>query len=108
MKRLILAAGMAALMVPITAPKAEANSILRACLESGRPAATRILCSCIQQVADVKLSKADQRMAARFFTDPHRAQVVRQSSKPSHEVFWTRYKAFGATAESTCAAYRRG
>lgn len=109
MKRMTLAALVAALAVPVAAPTpAEANSIMRACMASKRPGATRQMCGCIQQVADVKLSRSDQRLAARFFSDPHRAQEIRQSDRRSHEVFWLRYKAFGATAESSCAVYRRG
>jgi hypothetical protein len=42
-------------------------------------------------------------MAAKFFSDPHRAQEVRQSSNIRHEEFWTRYKEFGATAAAACS-----
>jgi hypothetical protein len=80
---------------------AEAGTIERACLASDRPK-TRALCGCIQQAADVTLSGRDQRMAARFFADPHRAQVVRQSDRASDEAFWQRYRRFGATAEAYC------
>jgi hypothetical protein len=79
----------------------EAGTIERACLASDRPK-TRALCGCIQKAADVTLSGRDQKMAARFFTDPHRAQVVRQSDRSNDEQFWTRYQRFGATAEAYC------
>lgn len=49
------------------------------------------------------MSKRDQRMAARFFRDPDRAQEIRMSDRPSHEQFWDRYKAFSATAEAFCS-----
>jgi hypothetical protein len=72
-------------------------------MSSGRSAANRQLCGCIQQVADRTLTGADQRKAAKFFSDPHQAQEVRQSDHAAHEAFWRRYKNFGATAEAMCA-----
>lgn len=75
-----------------------AGDIERACLGSDRAAANRALCGCIQDAADLTLSTQDQRRAAGFFADPHRAQEVRQSD----ERFWDRYKDFGATAETFC------
>lgn len=81
---------------------AEAGTIERACLASDRPK-SRALCGCIQQAADVTLNGRDQKQAAQFFADPHRAQQIRQSGRPSDEQFWTRYKNFGATAEAYCA-----
>lgn len=80
---------------------AQAGTIERACLSSDRPK-SRALCGCIQKAADVTLTGRDQRMAARFFADPHRAQVVRQSDRANDEKFWTRYQRFGATAEAYC------
>ncbi|SHJ22475.1 hypothetical protein SAMN04488012_10643 [Palleronia salina] len=82
---------------------AQAGPIERACLQSDRQAANRALCGCIQQVANVTLDRRDQRMAARFFKDPHQAQVVRQSDNPRHETFWKRYRSFGASAETYCS-----
>lgn len=99
MKKLILVATLAM----TTAPAAWAGPIEQACLRSGREAASRALCGCIQQVADRTLTNADQRRAAKFFSDPHRAQEVRQSDRTSEEAFWLRYKNFGATAEAFCA-----
>lgn len=84
------------------APMAFAGPIDSACLKSGRNA-NRALCGCIQQVADQTLSRTDQRKAAKFFKDPHKAQEVRQSDRASDEAFWRRYKNFGATAEAYCA-----
>ncbi len=78
------------------------NRIAKACLKAARPAATPALCSCIQRVADRTLTRRDQRLAAGFFRNPHRAQVIRQSGRRAHADFWQRYKAFGAAAEDSC------
>ncbi|MFQ5437753.1 MAG: hypothetical protein ACE5DK_02870 [Paracoccaceae bacterium] len=78
--------------------------IRRACLKAGRSGATPELCRCIQKVADSRLRRADQKLAASFFRDPHKAQVIRQSDRPAHEVFWNRYKAWGAAAEEDCGS----
>lgn len=99
MKKLSLAF----LILVFTATSAPAgNAIQKACLKAGRAAATRALCSCIQDVADKRLKSNDQRLAATFFKDPHKAQVIRQSDRKSHEIFWQKYKAFGAAAEAEC------
>ncbi len=98
MRKLIVATALAVLC----SGTAYAGAIERACLSSPRGAANPKLCGCIQAVADRTLSSSDQRMAARFFKDPHMAQEIRQSDNASHEVFWKRYKVFGATAESYC------
>ena len=92
---------MAIVAAGAVAGMAEAGSIERACLSSDRPK-SRALCGCIQQAADVTLNGRDQRMAARFFADPHRAQEVRQSDRRRDEAFWQRYEQFGATAEAYC------
>ena len=97
LKAALLAAAFATL-----APAAQAGVIERACLKSDRPAVTRLLCNCIQSVADSTLTRSDQRLAAKFFKDPHKAQEVRQSDNPSHEIFWQKYKKFGASAETVC------
>lgn len=97
MKAILIAAALAALATPVAA-----GSIERACLGSDRPGINRGVCSCIQQAADLTLTKSDQRRATRFFTEPHEAQVVRQSDRRSDEEFWQRYKRFGATAEAYC------
>ncbi|WP_245814780.1 MULTISPECIES: hypothetical protein [Litoreibacter] len=90
----------------LTSGAALAGPIERACLKADRKAASRPLCNCVQQVADLTLDNSDQRLAASFFADPHRAQVIRQSDNNSHEKFWKRYKQFGANAESYCRAAR--
>ena len=76
--------------------------ISRACLSAGRDAASRARCGCVQAVADQSLSAADQRRGAKFFSDPHQAQVIRQSDNPSNEAFWLRWKAFGDSAGRQC------
>ncbi len=96
------AIAIAAAVVALGATTASAGTIERACVKSDRKAANRTLCGCIQQVADATLSGSDQRLAAKFFKDPHMAQVIRQSDDTNHEVFWKRYKAFGATAKTYC------
>ncbi|WOI56955.1 hypothetical protein [Palleronia sp. LCG004] len=80
-----------------------AGVIERACLGSDRSQASRGLCGCIQQVADVTLTRRDQRVAARFFKDPHRSQEIRQSDNPNDELFWRKYRSFGTTAENYCS-----
>lgn len=78
-----------------------AGPIDSACLRAGRTA-DRGLCGCIQQVADMTLSRADQRRAADFFKNPQKAQDVRASSRASDNDFWDRYKNFATTAEAYC------
>ncbi len=82
---------------------AAAGTIERACIKSDRKAATRSLCGCIQDVADLTLTRSDQKLAATLFRNPHKAQEIRQSDRRSHEKFWKRYKNFGATAEAFCS-----
>lgn len=79
-----------------------AEQIERACVKSQHSAGKRHLCRCIQDAADLTLTAKDQKLAASFFEDPHRAQEIRQSSSRRHERFWERYESFGRTAESFC------
>lgn len=76
--------------------------IQKACVQSDRKRANRALCGCIQSVADRELSGSDQRLAVKFFKDPHHAQEIRQSDRASHEVFWKKYKGFVSRAEGQC------
>ncbi|WP_339109000.1 hypothetical protein [Thioclava sp. GXIMD4216] len=80
---------------------AKAGPLDRACQQGGRTSNSE-LCSCIQNVADITLSNSDQRRAAKFFTDPDKAQEVRTSSRPSDTDFWARYKNFVSAAEGYC------
>lgn len=91
-------------LLTFMASSAPAGDLIRkACVRSGRPAASQELCVCIQQVADTVLTKRrDQRLAASFFRNPHKAQVIRQSDNPRNEVFWLRYKEWGNAAEKSC------
>lgn len=81
-----------------------AGPIHDACLRSDR-AAGRSLCRCIQKAADGTLSRRDQRAAAQFFRDPHKAQEVRMSKRRSDNAFWSRYRVFGSVAERTCHTF---
>lgn len=79
------------------------GDVAKACIAGGRNAASRSLCSCVQQVANQSLSGADQRRAAGFFDNPDSAQQVRQSDRANDEAFWIRYRAFADRAESMCS-----
>ncbi len=98
-----LAAAASGAMIAMAAPASGAGLIERACVGSSRQGTSRALCGCIQDVADLTLSGKDQRLAASLFRDPPKAQEIRQSNRRSHEMFWKRYKNFGATAEAYCA-----
>jgi hypothetical protein len=98
---LALAAG-AGMWLAAAPQAAHAGPIERACLGSARGPAPA-LCGCIQQVADATLTRRDQRAAARFFSDPGRAQEVRMSTRQSDNEFWSRYRQFGSVAEAQCA-----
>jgi hypothetical protein len=92
------------LIVVLPAGSAPAGNLIRnACLTADRAAASAKLCSCIQSVADQRLKQKDQKLAASFFRDPHKAQEIRQSDSHAHEVFWGKYKEFGAAAQKSCA-----
>lgn len=94
---------LALVLAGAAAAPALAGPIDNACLQAGRDSASRDLCSCIQQVADMSLSGADQRRAAKFFSDPDMAQQVRFSDRAADEDFWARYKGFAEAAEAYCA-----
>lgn len=90
-------------LVAMGTSAANAGTIERACLSSGRRAANGAVCGCIQNVANKTLSWSDQRKAAKLFTEPHRAQELRQSDRSSDEKFWDRYRAFGSVAQNACS-----
>ena len=102
MKKLVLVALCAATLSTATPALAALGVIEKACRNSKRSAATPQLCSCIQKVANSSLNTNERRKVAKWFADPHQAQVVRQSDKHSDEVLWKRYKAFGEKARKTC------
>lgn len=98
LNRLVIAAA----AVVMTAPLAMAGPIDSACVRSDRARGNAPLCGCIQQVANQTLSRADQRRAAQFFRDPHRAQEVRTSKRNGDSEFWRRYRHFASQAEGLC------
>lgn len=102
MKTTVYALMAASLLIYAVPTPAEAGPMSSACLKSDRKAKSRKLCRCMQSVANKELSRRDQKLAASFFKDPQKAQDIRQSDKRSHEQFWKRYKAFGATFASSC------
>lgn len=89
------------LILAVSGP-AHAGKIENACLLADRSMGQRALCRCIQDAADLTLSSRDQKLAASFFADPHRAQEIRQSDSRRHEAFWDRYEHFGRVAEAYC------
>ncbi|TCK99317.1 hypothetical protein BXY66_3819 [Shimia isoporae] len=106
MKSLISSAIAGAFLAVSMPAPAEASTISRACMKSERTGATRSMCRCIQKVANSSLSRSDQKLAASFFEDPHKAQEIRQSDNRSHEKFWLRYKDFGTTVTASCGHLR--
>jgi hypothetical protein len=100
MRSVVFAAVAVSFCVPVMAM---AGPIEKACLQSDRGGASRSMCNCIQQAADMTLRNGDQKRAARFFTNPDEAQRVRISDRSSDEAFWQRYKSFGETAETFCS-----
>ncbi|MCB6178249.1 hypothetical protein LHP98_08915 [Rhodobacter sp. Har01] len=103
MKKSLVVAAFAVCVLPVTGTVAAAGPIESACLRSGRDAASRALCGCIQEVADMTLKGNDQRRAAKFFRDPELAHEVWISQRPDDDAFWNRYKQFGEMAEAYCA-----
>jgi hypothetical protein len=103
MKQFLLTAALAAGFAGAWATAASAGPIEGACMRSGRDAANRALCGCIQQVADMVLTGNDQRRAAKFFQNPDLAHKVWISQSAGDDAFWERYKSFGSMAEAYCA-----
>ena len=93
---------MLAAVAVVVAPPVAAREIEQACLRSERASGQRALCNCIQSAADMTLTQRDQKLAATFFADPHRAQEVRQSKRRKFEDFWERYENFGRLAQTYC------
>lgn len=93
----------AAAVLAVSVSAVLAGPIQSACNRSDRSAASPSMCACIQQAADMTLRPADQRRAAKFFTDPDEAHRVRFSQTDRDDDFWARYQAFGETAEAVCA-----
>lgn len=106
MTKFLAAPLLALMLVPALPHLGDANTLNRACMRSDRDGATRQMCRCIQKTANKSLSRADQRLAASFIKDPHRAQEIRQSDQRSHEIFWKRYKKFETSVVSSCKHVR--
>jgi hypothetical protein len=102
MKNLLTAAFTAGTLLTLAPAPSDAGVIERACRQADRTAATPSLCRCIQRVANKSLKASERRKVAKWFEDPHQAQVVRQSDKRSDERLWKRYRAFGEKAERSC------
>ena len=103
MKKLLTTAFCAATLLALPPAPSEAGVIERACRQADRTAASPSLCRCIQRVANHSLKASERRKVAKWFGDPHQAQVVRQSDRRSDEVLWKRYRAFGERAERSCS-----
>lgn len=102
MKKSLVLAACAAAMLSATTPAAFAGPIENACNRSDRAKASRSLCNCIQQVADMTLNRGDQRRIGKFFNDPDEAHATWVSQRASDDAFWERYKSFGNMAEAYC------
>ncbi len=76
--------------------------IQQACQRAGRKQATRARCGCVQAVADMSLSSSQQKRGATFFSDPQKAQDVRQSDNSASERFWDAWVEFGTRARQMC------
>lgn len=101
-KVFLVAMALAVPALSFSSTTAEAKRIEQACMRSDRNRASAPLCGCIQRVADQVLTRSDQRLAAKFFSDPQLAQDIRQSDRRKHEEFWLRYRNFGSTAQRVC------
>ncbi len=82
---------------------ASAGALERACNAAPQQGGNRNLCGCIQQVANLTLNGREQKLAAGFFKDPQKAQVMRQSARRRDETFWQKYLAFGESAALYCS-----
>ncbi|QPM92113.1 hypothetical protein PSAL_033760 [Pseudooceanicola algae] len=82
---------------------AQAGPVSQACLGSSKGAGQTRLCGCIQQVADMTMNRSDQRLAAKIFQEPDRAQEVKMSKRPRDDAFWERYTSFGNAAQAMCS-----
>jgi len=103
MKNMVLALGLGLGLGGGFAGGAEARGVIEnACLRSDRPAANRVLCGCIQRVADAVLTSGDQRKGARFFADPEMSQVAKMARGDADLRFWQKWEAFSDGAVKYC------
>lgn len=102
-KFLLVLLGVAALSTTAPTPVLAGLGVIdRACRSSNRSSSSPQLCSCIQKVANASLNRGERRKVAKWFSDPHQAQEIRQSDRSSDEDLWKRYRAFGERAKKTC------
>lgn len=103
MKNVMLALGLGLGLAGGVPVAAEARGAIEgACLRSDRPAANRVLCGCIQQVADAVLTSGDQRKGARFFADAELSQAAKMGRGDADRLFWQKWEAFSNGAVKYC------
>jgi hypothetical protein len=103
MKNVMLALGLGLGLAGGVPAAAEARGAIEsACLRSDRPAANRVLCGCIQRVADAVLTSGDQRKGARFFADPELSQTAKMARGEADLRFWQKWEAFSDGAVKNC------
>ena len=100
MKRLILSAAMVA---GVAAGTAQAGPVARACMAADRSAASRSLCSCIEQVARPIFSPVEMKRIARLFQAPDLSQKLRASTRAADERFWAKYELWSQRAGAQCS-----
>ncbi|PVA06797.1 arginine transporter [Thalassorhabdomicrobium marinisediminis] len=76
--------------------------IAQACLAADRSRASVPLCSCVQGVANVELSRRDRNRMVAFFDDPEVAHATKISDTEADDDFWRRYQAFVRSARRQC------
>ncbi len=86
----------------LTPSVSQADVIENACRGSERRAATGRLCSCIQSVAEVNLTRHEQKIVSKWFYNPDEAMRTSRSNRRKDEELWTKYRIFGNAAEQQC------
>lgn len=89
--------------ITIFATTSVAGPVGGACLSSGR-SVSQPLCACLQNVADMTLDGRDQKLAAKLFADPEKAEAIRVSDSSRNKDFWARYQSFADAAGTLCVA----
>lgn len=104
MKQLVLALGFGLVFAAALAPRVgEARGVIEsACLSSDRPTASRVVCGCLQAVADAVLSPGEQRRGAKFFSDPDLSQATKISNRRADVLFWEKWEEFAEGAVQYC------
>ncbi|MHA3977567.1 hypothetical protein ACW9UR_07790 [Halovulum sp. GXIMD14794] len=94
---LAIVLGAAVLAAPV--PGLAAGITESACLRSARSPGPSV-CRCAQSLADVSLSRSDQRQAAKIIAEPDHYLKLRE--KRGQQAFLDRYRAWGKAAEMRC------